>query len=65
MRNLNITGDSANQYSNNNNLNWLFSKNSAPTNINPRMYVLKQRQGFIKRIDMDDFDNDPDVFEWQ
>ena len=29
------------------------------------MYVLKQRQGFIKRIDMDDFDNDPDVFEWQ
>ena len=65
LRNLNITGDSANQYSNNNNSNWLFSKNSAPTNINPRMYVLKQRQGFIKRIDMDDFDNDPDVFEWQ
>ena len=26
------------------------------------MYVLKQRKGFI---DMDDFDNDPNVFEWQ
>ena len=29
------------------------------------MYVLKQNKGCIKRIDMDDFDHDPDVFEWQ
>ena len=64
MRNFNNTGDSANQSSNNNNSNWLFSKNSVPTNINPRMYVLKQYKDNIKRIDMDDFDQDPDVFEW-
>ena len=64
LRNFNDTTDSANQYSNNNNSNWLFSKNSVPTNINPRMYVLKQYKDNIKRIDMDDFDQDPDVFEW-
>ena len=34
LKNFNNTGDSANQYSNNNNSNRLFSKNSAPININ-------------------------------
>ena len=29
------------------------------------MYVFKSKGGFIKRVDMDNFDNDPDVFEWQ
>ena len=50
LRNFNDTTDSANQSSNNNNSNWLFSKNSVPTNINPRMYVLKQYKDNIKRI---------------
>ena len=65
LRNFNNTGDSANQYTNNNNSNWLFSKNSVSANINPRMYVLKQGKDIIKHIDMDDFDQNPDVFKWK
>ena len=64
LRNFN-NGDSANQYSNNNNSNWLFSKNIANTNNNPRMYVFTAGYGPIKRPDLDDFSNDPDIFEWQ
>ena len=43
----------------------MFSKDSTTANINPRMYVLKKRSDDVARIDMDDFDQDPDIFEWR
>ena len=64
MRNFNNT-DSANQYSNNNNSNWLFSKPAASSNINPKMYVLKRLHNTVQHIEMHDFSQDPENFSWK